>query len=142
MAGVIGYTAYTVRPVTRICAIPGLSCANPGSMAGVIGYTAYTVRPNFRSGGPYSLREYGPPGPNSLANTVPRTEFPGCTKPINRTQFPRELSPPPRTVFPGFFLIHACIFHPLHSRKGWHIWFEKQKPMIAGRKLLSSFCNN
>ena len=36
--------------------------------AGVIGYT---VRPNFRSGGPYSLREYGPPpGPNSLGNTV------------------------------------------------------------------------
>ena len=37
--------------------------------SGVIGYT---VRPNFRSGGPYSLREYGPPppGPNSLGNTV------------------------------------------------------------------------
>ena len=36
--------------------------------AGVIGYT---VRPNFRSGGPYSLREYGPPpGPYSLGNTV------------------------------------------------------------------------
>ena len=31
---------------------------------GVIGYT---VRPNFRSGGPYSLREYGPP---------PRTQLP------------------------------------------------------------------
>ena len=29
-----------------------------GRLAGVIGYT---VRPNFRSGGPYSLREYGPP---------------------------------------------------------------------------------
>ena len=36
--------------------------------AGVIGYT---VRPNFRSGGPYSLREYGPP----------------------RTQLPREYGP-------------------------------------------------
>ena len=41
------------------------------SMTGVIGYT---VRPNFRSGGPYSLREYGPP----------------------RTQFPREYGPPDR----------------------------------------------
>ena len=39
--------------------------------AGVIGYT---VRPNFRSGGPYSLREYGPP----------------------RTQLPREYGPPDR----------------------------------------------
>ena len=36
--------------------------------SGVIGYT---VRPNFRSGGPYSLREYGPP----------------------RTQLPREYGP-------------------------------------------------
>ena len=36
--------------------------------AGVIGYT---VRPNFRSGGPYYLREYGPP----------------------RTQLPREYGP-------------------------------------------------
>ena len=56
--------------------------------AGVI---EYTVRPNFRSG-----------GPNSLGNTVPRTEFPGCTKPINRTQFPRELSPPPPDRIPWF----------------------------------------
>ena len=39
--------------------------------AGVVGYT---VRPNFRSGGPYSLREYGPP----------------------RTQLPREYGPPDR----------------------------------------------
>ena len=39
--------------------------------SGVIGYT---VRPNFRSGGPYSLREYGPP----------------------RTQLPREYGPPDR----------------------------------------------
>ena len=39
--------------------------------AGVIGYA---VRPNFRSGGPYSLREYGPP----------------------RTQLPREYGPPDR----------------------------------------------
>ena len=37
-------------------------------IAGVIGYT---VRPNFRSGGPYSLREYGPP----------------------RTQLPKEYGP-------------------------------------------------
>ena len=42
-----------------------------GLIAGVIGYT---VRPNFRSGGPYSLREYGPP----------------------RTQLPREYGPPDR----------------------------------------------
>ena len=75
--------------------------------------------PNFRSGGPYSLREYvppppppppPPPGPNSLGNTVPRTEFPGCTKPINRTQFPRELSPPPDRI--PWFEIYACISNP------------------------------
>ena len=41
-----------------------------------------------------------PLGPKSLGNMVPRgrTEFPGCTKPINQTQFPRECS---RTVFPA-----------------------------------------
>ena len=88
------------------------------TIAGVIGYT---VRPNFRSGGPYSLREYGPPppppppppGPNSLGNTVPWTEFPGCTKPINRTQFPRELSPPPPPPPPGPYSLVLNVFPTL-----------------------------
>ena len=73
---------------------------------------------------PVSYRVYGPaqpadriplgntvpPGTSSLGNTVPRTEFPGCTKPINRTQFPRELSPPPDRI--PWFEIYACISNP------------------------------
>ena len=60
-----------------------------------------------------------PPGPNSLGNTVPRTEFPGCTKPVNRTQFPREYSPPPDRIP---FLVYIMCIPRVHARKGWHIW--------------------
>ena len=76
--------------------------------SGVIGYT---VRPNFRSGGPYSLREYGPPRTQLPREYGPPDRVPWLyTKPINRTQFPRELSPPPDRI--PWFEIYACISIP------------------------------
>ena len=53
---------------------PKGTCPRCGSREVAAGVIGYTVRPNFRSGGPYSLREYGPP----------------------RTQLPREYGPPDR----------------------------------------------
>ena len=57
------FNELSTEPVPALC--------NYRAGTGVIGYT---VRPNFRSGGSYSLREYGPP----------------------RTQLPREYGPPDR----------------------------------------------
>ena len=142
------------------------------STAGVIGYT---VRPNFRSGGPYSLREYGPPrtqlpreyGPPDRVpwlyktNTVPRTEFFGCTKPINRTQFPRELSPPPGPYSLVLNISNPCMhvtfgskskscksstMYAVSIRSVTALLVRKSKAtMITGRQLytcICSFCNN
>ena len=73
-----------VRDALRTAGYPEEQFAGPGCSHRIIGESyyelmvtgviGYTVRPNFRSGGPYSLREYGPP----------------------RTQLPREYGPPDR----------------------------------------------